>query len=51
MTSRVKAWRYSYGLANETKNFAFEVKYIKGLESTYLDAVIAESGLDSPADQ
>ena len=37
MTNRVKVWKFFYGLIIETSNFAFEVKVILGLESTYSD--------------
>ena len=37
MTNRVKVWKYVKGLTIETNNFAFEVKVILGLESTYQD--------------
>ena len=34
ITSRVKVWKYFYGLTIKTNNFAFEAKVILGLEST-----------------
>ena len=39
-TNRVKVWRkfcHLYGPTNETKNFAFKVNDILGLESTHTD--------------
>ena len=43
MTNRVKVWKYFQGPTIETKNFAFEVKVILGLESTYPDGLGATS--------
>ena len=36
-TNGVKVKRYILGLALETNNFAFEVKVLLGLESTFPD--------------
>ena len=38
MANRVKVWKYVKGLTIETNNFAFGVKVILGLQSTYLES-------------
>ena len=37
MTNRAKVWKYFQGLTIDTNNYAFEVKVILSLESTYTD--------------
>ena len=51
MTYRVKVWSHLYGLTDETKNFAFWVNDILGLESTHTDVWFAQIGLDNPPNQ
>ena len=51
MTYRVKVWSHLYGPTNETKNFAFLVNDILGLESTHTDVQFDQIGLDNPHDQ
>ena len=46
MTNRVKVWKYFQGLTIETKNFAFEVNFIIGLESNLLDGYGAKIRLN-----
>ena len=48
MTNRGKVLKYFWGLSIETNNFAFEVKAILGLESTYPDGQGAKIGLNGP---
>ena len=48
MTNRVKVWKYFWGLAIETNNFAFEANVISGLESTHPDSYEAKIGLNGP---
>ena len=48
MTNRVKVRKHFLGLSIETNNFAFEVKVILGLESTYLESRVAEIGFNGP---
>ena len=50
MTNKVKFWKYFLGLIIATKNFAFEVKGILGLESTHLESRVAKKGLNGPHD-
>ena len=49
--NRDKVWKYFQGLTIETKNFAFEVNFILGLESTRLDGYGAKLRLNGPHDQ
>ena len=51
MTNRVKVRRYFYGVTAETDNFAFEVKVILGLESTFPNDKVDKKGLSSPHDR
>ena len=50
MTNRVKVWKYFQGLTIETNNFASEVNFKLGLESTRLDGYGAKTGFNSPHD-
>ena len=50
MTNRVKDWKYFCDLVIATKNFAFEVKAIVGLESAHLESRVAKIGLNGPYD-
>ena len=43
-------YKYVWGLLMTTSNFAFEVKYILGLESTHLEGRVAKIGLNGPHD-
>ena len=49
-TNRVMVRRYILGLTFETKNFAFEVKVLLVLESTFPDGLVDKIGLNGPAD-
>ena len=51
ITNRVKIWIYFYVLAIENNNFAFEVKVILGVESTFPDGQEAKIGLNDPHDK
>ena len=50
MTNRGKVGKSFWGLASETKNFAFEGKVILGLENTCPDNQVAKIGLSTPHD-
>ena len=51
MINRDKVWNFFWGLSIETNNFAFEVKFILGMESTYPDGYRDKIGLNDPKDQ
>ena len=46
----VKVWRYFYGLTIETNNFAFEIKVILDLKSTFPGCQEPKIGLNGPHD-
>ena len=50
MMNMFKVWKNFQGLIIETSNFAFEVQFKLGLESTCLDGYGAKIGLNGPPD-